>query len=333
LRPLCAVLAAGHGTYTIDGNEQMRKRPIGDLVRALRQLGVQIECRNSNYPPVTIHADGVAGGNATISGSVSSQFVSALLMMAPLIEPGNRLTIELKNDPVSKPYIDLTLFLMKDFGVDVERDGFIRFIIDSGQYDNPGSYYIEGDATAATYFLAAGALPGCGPVRVEGLGADSIQGDVEFTELLMDMGAVITLGPDWIESRGPAAGEKLKALNVDMNAMPDAAMTLAVMALFCDGKTSIRNIANLRVKESERIRGLKTELEKFGARVKEEKDALHITPPAKLKSAAVDTYQDHRMAMAFALAAYGADIQIKNPSCISKTYPQFFRDFLPLCQH
>lgn len=332
-RPLTAVLAAGTGEFVIDGNAQMRERPIRDLVDGLRELGIDIECEPNGCPPVRLRARGIAGGTVRMSGTVSSQYISAVLMASPFARDRD-LAIELPAEPVSKPYIDLTIDMMADFGVIVGRDGYRLFRTAAGQnYRTPGVYPIEGDASAATYFLGAGALPGCGPVRVHGLSRNSRQGDVGFAELLREMGADISYGDDWIEVRGAAGrpGGRLKALDRDMNDMPDAAMTVAVLALFADGESHIRNIANLRVKESERIRGLRTELEKLGAVVREEHDALHITPPdAGLRSARIETYKDHRMAMAFSLAAFGAPLEILDPGCVAKTYTRYFEDFLPL---
>lgn len=330
LRPLVAILAAAHGDYLIDGNEQMRRRPIRDLVFALAKLGVDIDCAAGGGPPVRVQARGLPGGRVSLSGEVSSQFVSAMLLAAPLAQAP--LEILLPAEPVSKPYIDLTIQMMAEFGVSVWRDGYRRFQVEAPQsYRSPGDYAIEGDASAATYFLAAGALPGSGPVRVLGLGRESAQGDAGFLQLLSQMGARVDSGPDFLESRGSEQGS-LRALDVDMNAMPDAAMTLAVLALFARGETRIRNIANLRVKESERIHGLRRELEKLGATVREFPDALFIAPPPTLHAARIETYRDHRMAMAFALAAAGVDLTILDPGCVAKTYRRFFDDFLPLAR-
>ncbi|MCB1173350.1 MAG: 3-phosphoshikimate 1-carboxyvinyltransferase [Leptospiraceae bacterium] len=329
LRPLVAVLATRRGSYIIDGNEQMRRRPIQDLVTALQRLGCQIEA-TAGCPPVRLEARGLKGGKIEMSGQVSSQFISAMLMAAPFMQEG--LTIRLPADPVSKPYIDLSISLLRQFDAAVKRDGWRSFQVQAAPLRAPECITVEGDATAATYFLAAGALPGSGPVRIEGLGSASIQGDIAFCDLLQRMGAAVNLEAGSITIEGPPAGTRLRALDVDMNAMPDAAMTLAVLALFADGESHIRNIANLRVKESERIQGLRIELEKLGARVIEEPDALHISPPMTLRPASIETYKDHRMAMAFALAAYGTDVTILDPGCVSKTYTAFFDDFLPLCR-
>ncbi len=334
-RPLTALLAAGEGEFVLDGNAQMRERPIRDLVDGLKMLGVDVACEANGCPPVRLRAAGIAGGIVKMSGTVSSQYISAVLMASPFARERD-LEIELPEEPVSKPYIDLTIDMMADFGVLVGREGYRHFRTAAGQsYHSPGKYAIEGDASAATYFLGAGALPGCGPVRVQGLGRDSRQGDVAFAELLREMGASVEYGDGWIETRGAATpGARLRAIDRDMNDMPDAAMTAAVLALFADGESHIRNIANLRVKESERIRGLRTELEKLGAIVREEHDALHITPPSGgLRPARIETYKDHRMAMAFALAAFGTELEILDPACVGKTYTRFFDDFLPLTDH
>lgn len=303
----------------------MRRRPIRDLLRGLELLGVRLESADG-CPPVKIHADGLHGGETTLSGAVSSQFISAVLMASPLAQ-GKDVILLVPEEPVSRPYIDLTIRMMEQFGIQITRDAYRRFQIPlGGVYLSPGMYYIEGDATAATYFLALGALPGSGPVRVEGVGSSSLQGDVHFADLLESMGADVKRGSDWMETRGPASG-RLKALDIDMNDMPDAAMTMAVLALFAVGTTRITNIANLRVKESERIHGLAVELRKLGASVVETADSLTITPPSRLESASIATYKDHRMAMAFSLASWGTSITIEDPACVNKTYPRFFEDF------
>ena len=347
LRPLTAVLAASSGRFRIDGDEHMRRRPIGDLVSGLGSLGVDITGSGTDggYPPLQLNANGLKAGRVALSGRVSSQYISALLIAAPLAtaDQGDAFVIDVTDEPVSKPYIDLTITMMEQFGVRVEREGYRHFRVPLPQrYRSPGTYRIEGDASAATYFLAAGALPGCGPIRVTGLTRPSLQGDLNFAELLAGLGARVRYSGDnkagtdstgsggWVETHG-VSGPML-APDLDMNAMPDAAMTLAVLALFLQGTTHIRNIANLRVKESERIRGLRTELEKLGAAVVEEEDALHITPPAgALTPARIATYNDHRMAMAFSLASFGTRLEIEDPGCVSKTYPDYFADFRRVC--
>ena len=326
MRPLTALVAAGRGDFVLDGDEHMQKRPIADLVGALSDRGVRVTCSPMGTPPVRLTAAGLPGGIYRLSGAVSSQFVSALLLAAPLAS--SECTVVLPATPVSLPYIDLTIAMMGDFGVRVERGSDYRtFRIPKETYVSPGRYVVEADASAATYFLAAGALPGCGPVRVNGVNRKSRQGDAQFAGVLERMGASVLYGDDWTEVH---AGDGLHGIEVDMNAMPDAALTLAVLALFARGSTYIHNVANLRVKESERIQGLRAELEKLGAQVDEEPDALRIHPPESLRAASIATYNDHRMAMAFALAAFGANISIENPSCTAKTYPDFFEDFLSI---
>lgn len=333
LRPMTAVLAACNGEFVVDGNEQMRRRPIRDLVEGIRGLGVDIQVGDTGCPPVTIRTTGIRGGVTRVSGKVSSQFLTALLLAAPLAREED-VIIEIEGDLVSKPYVDITLGMMMDFGVTVENNNYKSFRVPHNTgYQSPMDYRVEGDASSATYFLGAAALPGSGPVMVRGLGERSIQGDIRFIDLLKKMGAKVEFSENSITVEGVEPGRKLRALDVDMNVMPDAAMTLAVLALFADGETHIRNIENLRVKESERIRGLKNELEKLGASVIEESDALHITPPVELKPAVIETYKDHRMAMAFSLASFGTELDILDPGCVSKTYPGYFDDFLPLLEY
>ena len=299
-------------------------------------MGADIECASDGCPPLHIRANALRGGEVYLKPQASSQFVSALLLTAPLCQQD--VTLCLDSMPVSQPYIDLTLAYMQKFGVTVtvkQHSPPHYFIAAPQEYKSPAHIDVEGDATAATYFLGAAALPGCGPVQVTTLGFDSSQGDLQFTQLLAQMGAEVCVAKNTIEVRGPdiAKQPRLKALNeVNMNSMPDAAMTLAVLALFADGATHIRDVANLRLKESERLRGVKTELEKLGATVREDSASLHITPPERIQTTCIiECYADHRMAMAFSLAAYGAEIQIADPQCVSKTYRNFFTDFLPLC--
>lgn len=331
MRPLVAVLCAGKGRFVIDGNEQMRRRPIGDLIRGLSELGLDVKGTENRTgsgvdlcPPVTITASGIPGGTARLSGNISSQFISALLLASPLA--ASPVTIQIEGDPVSKPYIDMTLQVMQQFGVSVGRSGYSSFVVPASVYQSPGTLTIEGDATAATYFMSLGALSG--PVTVRSLYPDSLQGDVRYAAILERMGAHVEKSGDSITvSRGA-----LRGIDIDMNDMPDAAMTLAVLALFASGETRIRNIANLRVKESERIRGLATELRKLGADVEETEDSLTVRPPRALMPAVIETYRDHRMAMAFSLASYGTDLTILDPSCVNKTYPGYFHDFTSVCR-
>lgn len=331
-RPLTAALALMDGEYTLSGVPRMHERPIGDLVDALHALGARIDyLGNPGFPPLAIHPwqrtqDDKPGLRTQVRGDVSSQFLTALLMALPL--SGEDARIEVVGELISKPYIEITLNLMRRFGLHVEKRGWGEFHLPSRQrYRSPGAIHVEGDASSASYFLAAGAIGG-GPVRVEGVGRDSIQGDVKFAETLAQMGALIALGEDWIEATGPLAakGGKLKAIDADLNHIPDAAMTIAVLALFADGTTTIRNVASWRVKETDRLAAMATELRKVGAMVEEGADYLRITPPAVLTpDAVIDTYDDHRMAMCFSLVGVGGTpIRINDPKCVGKTFPEYF---------
>ena len=329
-RPLTAALALTGGDYHLHGVPRMHERPIGDLVDALTALGARIDYLGQpGFPPLDIHpADLAAGGTTRVNGNVSSQFLSALLMALPLVGGG---TVEVIGELISRPYVDLTLNLIARFGVTVERDGYARFTVPAGShYVSPGEIHVEGDASSASYFLAAGAIGG-GPVRVEGVGRDSIQGDVHFAAALAQMGAQIEMGPDWIEARAPAGG-RLRAVTLDCNAIPDAAMTLAVAALFADGTTRLEQIASWRVKETDRIAAMVTELTKLGATVESGDDFIAVTPPARLTPlAAIDTYDDHRMAMCFSLASFAVPVRINDPRCVAKTFPDYFDVFAELC--
>jgi 3-phosphoshikimate 1-carboxyvinyltransferase len=320
-RPLTAALALAGGDYILKGVARMHERPIGDLVDGLRQLGADVTyLGNDGFPPLQlkparIQPDGVV----KVRGDVSSQFLTGLLMALPLT--GETVTVDVVGELISKPYIEITLAIMARFGVVVRREGWQRFIVPAGsRYVSPGTIYVEGDASSASYFLALGAIGG-GPVRVEGVGQDSIQGDVKFAEALAKMGAVIEMGPNWMEARAPEAG--LVAVDLDCNHIPDAAMTLATTALFAKGTTTLRNIASWRVKETDRIAAMATELRKLGAVVEEGRDFIRVTP-AGLKPAAIDTYDDHRMAMCFSLAAFGTPLRINDPKCVAKTFPDYF---------
>jgi len=330
LRPLTAVLAVSGGHYKLSGVARMHERPIGDLVAALCSLGADIRyLGNKGYPPLEIRdATLGSGSKVQVRGDVSSQFLTALLMALPLA--GRRITIELLGELISKPYIDITLNLMARFGVAIERDGWSSFTIPSNaRLVSPGEIFVEGDASGASYFLAAGAIGG-GPVRVEGVGRESIQGDVAFANALAQMGARIGLSEDWIEAAAPLDG-RLRAFNLDLNAIPDAAMTLAVAALFADGTSRLRNIASWRVKETDRIAAMAIELRKLGARVEEGADFLTVTPPSGARltnGAAIQTYDDHRMAMCFSLVALGGvSVRINDPKCVAKTFPDYFERF------
>ncbi len=320
IRPLCAALCLGKGTYTLTGEPRMLERPIADLADALRQMGASIEFLGEDgYPPLRIVADGLKGGRTSVRGNVSSQYLTALLLASPLTQ--GEVVIEVEGDLVSKPYIDMTLDVMARFGVPVENRSHQAFHVPAGQgYQSPGRALVEGDASSATYFLSAAAIKG-GTVRVNGVGEGSVQGDVRHAEVLAEMGATVKRGPDWIEvTRGDLHG-----VNVDLNHIPDAAMTVATTALFAKGKTVIRNIYNWRVKETDRLTAMATELRKVGAEVVEGRDYLEITPPSEISAASIDTYNDHRMAMAFSLAALGSsEITINDPDCVSKTFPDYF---------
>jgi 3-phosphoshikimate 1-carboxyvinyltransferase len=331
IRPLTAALAAIGGDYTVHGVARMHERPIGDLVDALNAAGAKIDYTgNPGFPPLHIHRGHLHPRRMQVRGNVSSQFLTALLMAGPLMAKHDPLTIEVIGELISKPYIEITLNLLARFGVNVERDGWAAFTIPPDQmYKSPGRIHVEGDASSASYFLAAGAISG-GPVRVEGVGRTSIQGDVRFVEALQQMGAIITMGENWIEAK---ANGPLKAIDADFNHIPDAAMTIAVAALYADGTSTLRNIASWRVKETDRLAAMATELRKLGALVEEGVDYLRVTPPAALTPAAIDTYDDHRMAMCFSLASLdgalrgGTAVRINDPKCVAKTFPDYFDTF------
>jgi len=320
MRPLCAALCLGKGSYILTGEPRMKERPIGHLVDALHQAGAKIEyLENDGYPPLTIEANGLTGGSVEIDGAISSQFLTALLMAAPLAE--NDMTITILGELVSKPYIDITLHIMKQFGVEVEHDNYKTFRIKAGQmYKAVETFMVEGDASSASYFLAAAAIKG-GTVKVTGIGRDSIQGDVEFVDVLELMGAKVEWGATYIS----VTRDALRAIDMDFNHIPDAAMTIATTALFVKGTTTLRNIYNWRVKETDRLYAMATELRKVGAEVEEGEDYLKITPPKQLKHASIDTYDDHRMAMCFSLLALNdVSVTINEPECTAKTFPTYF---------
>lgn len=320
MRPLTAALCLGKGEFLLHGEPRMHERPIGDLVDALQSLGVDIQYQGEvNYPPLLIKANGLQGGEVSIKGNISSQFLTAILMSAPLAQQD--LTIKVDGELVSKPYIDITLHAMKQFGVEVENQNYQAFVVKGQQtYQSPGEIMVEGDASSASYFLAAAAIAG-GKIKVHGVGTDSVQGDVKFAEVLEKMGAKITYGPTWIE----AEHDTLKGVDLDMNHIPDAAMTIATTALFAEGTTSIRNIYNWRVKETDRLSAMATELKKLGAEVVEGEDFISVTPVKHLKHAAIDTYNDHRIAMCFSLVAFSdTQVTINDPGCTSKTFPTYF---------
>ncbi|UOD27757.1 3-phosphoshikimate 1-carboxyvinyltransferase [Massilia violaceinigra] len=332
IRPLTAALAVIGGDYTLHGVTRMHERPIGDLVDALNAIGAQIEYTGvEGYPPLRIRRGHIHAQRLSVRGNVSSQFLTALLMAAPLMAREQPVTIDVVGELISKPYIEITLNLMRRFGVTVEQDGWQSFTVQPGQrYTSPGTIHVEGDASSASYFLAAGAIGG-GPIRVEGVGRDSIQGDVRFAEALEQMGATITRGDNWIEARSNGV---LKAIDADFNHIPDAAMTIAVAALYAEGTTTLRNIASWRVKETDRLAAMATELRKLGAIVVEGPDFISVTPPeGELSAATIDTYDDHRMAMCFSLASLdgkarrGNTMRINDPKCVAKTFPDYFGAF------
>jgi len=324
-RPLTAALALSKGEYHLHGIARMHERPIGDLVDALKQVGAQIAYQgNQGYPPLQISPAKLdVSKPIQIRGDVSSQFLTALLMALPL--SGQAATIEVVGELISKPYIEITLNLMQRFGVTVKRDGWQRFYIPAAvRYQSPGEIYVEGDASSASYFIAAGIL--AGDVTVQGVGEKSIQGDIRFAEAANLMGGRISYGENHVRAEKTAA---LKAIDLDCNHIPDAAMTLGVMAMFAEGTTTLRNIASWRVKETDRIAAMATELRKVGATVVEGADFIQVTPPAHLTpNAVIDTYDDHRMAMCFSLISLaGVPITINDPKCVGKTFPEYFKVF------
>lgn len=323
-RSLTAALAFAGGRYGLDGVARMRERPIADLVEALNAIGARITYRGTpGYPPLQIEpAAQLVADHVAVRGDVSSQFLTGLLMAAPLVAPPQGLRIAVDGPLISRPYIDLTLALMRRFGVEVARTGD-AFLVPRAPYRSPGEFAVEGDASGASYFLALGALA-TGPVRVLGVGRASLQGDVCFAEALQAMGARIAAGDDWIEAAAPASG-RLHGVDLDLNHIPDAAMTLAVAALFAEGTSTLRGIGSWRVKETDRIAAMATELRKLGATLEEGDDWLRVHPPAALRSATIETYDDHRMAMCFSLAAVGGvPVHIRDPKCVAKTYPGYF---------
>ncbi|HEY1609899.1 MAG TPA: 3-phosphoshikimate 1-carboxyvinyltransferase [Paraburkholderia sp.] len=338
VRSLTAALAVNGGEYRIHGVPRMHERPIGDLVDGLRQIGAVIEYEeNEGYPPLRIRPAQIEiGAPIRVRGDVSSQFLTALLMTLPLVRAeGGVSVVEIDGELISKPYIEITMRLMARFGIKVERQGWHRFEVPAGvRYQSPGTIMVEGDASSASYFLAAGALGG-GPVRVEGVGRGSIQGDIGFADALGRMGANVTMADDWIEVRGIGNDNgKLDPLDMDCNLIPDAAMTIAVAALFADGATTLRNIGSWRVKETDRLAAMATELRKVGATVTEGDDYLIVQPPVQLTpNAAIDTYDDHRMAMCFSLVSLGGvPVRINDPKCVGKTVPDYFERFCALTQ-
>lgn len=328
MRPLAAALCLGQGEFILTGEPRMKERPIGHLVDALRTAGADIQyLEDENYPPLKITATGLKAGTVRIDGSISSQFLTAFLMSAPLAD--GEIQIEIEGELVSKPYIDITLDIMAKFGVHVENNNYQTFVIPANQaYQSPGEFLVEGDASSASYFLAAAAIKG-GEIKVTGIGKNSIQGDIQFANSLELMGAEIEWGDDYVLCRR----KELNAIDMDFNHIPDAAMTIATTALFAKGTTAIRNVYNWRVKETDRLAAMATELRKVGAEVEEGHDYIIITPPQKLIHASIDTYDDHRMAMCFSLVALSdTAVTINDPKCTSKTFPTYFQKFNELSQ-
>ena len=319
-RPLTAVLAAIPGKYQLIGEPRMEERPIGHLVDAMQALGSDIRyLKHKDYPPLDITGQLLTGGEVTIDGSISSQFLTALLMAAPLFSGDTKITI--KGELVSKPYIDITIGVMAHFGVSVDNHNYQQFVVKAGQrYRSPGSIMVEGDASSASYFIAAAAIAG-GEVEINGVGKQSVQGDIGFANVMEQVGAEI----DWYDERIVVRKGQLKGVDIDANAIPDAAMTLATVALFAEGKTAIRNIYNWRVKETDRLSAMATELKKVGAEVVEGHDYIEIAPPKQFHLTDVDTYNDHRIAMCFSMVAVGGQtITINDPKCTAKTFPSYF---------
>ena len=329
MRFLTALTALGDGRYRLDGNARMRQRPIEDLLRALRDLGADaVSEAGDGCPPVVVRGGGLRGGTARVNGGLSSQFLSALLMAAPYA--ATPVTPEVVGELQSKPFVDMTVDLMHDFGVDVRREGYRQFAVAPAGY-RPRTMTIEGDAMAAGYFWAAAAVTG-GRVRVANLGKGTRQGDARFADVLERMGCEVRWTDASCEVRGPRPG-RLRGGTFDLNDMPDQAQTLAAVALFADGPVEIRNVANLRIKETDRLAALSTELRRLGADVVEDEDRLTVVPLDRLPAGETvfETYGDHRMAMA--LAVVGArlpGVAIRDPSCVAKTYPRFFEEFLGL---
>jgi 3-phosphoshikimate 1-carboxyvinyltransferase len=330
MRPLAAALCMGQGKFVLDGVPRMRERPIADLIDGLQQLGAEVTCvEETGCPPVTINANGLNGGEASISGKMSSQFLSSLLMAAPVVD--GDVVIKIKDELISAPYVALTIGLMKKFGVNVEIEGSMDErptfkIAKSEKYISPESILVEGDASSASYFIAGAAITG-GTVTVRGCGSESVQGDVAFADVMEQMGAKVTWAAESITvTRDPDV--QLKGVDVDCGKIPDAAMTLAVAALFADGPTTIRNVYSWRLKETERMKAIVAECTKLGATVEEFEDYCIIHPPKDNKindNVLIETYDDHRMAMTFSLAACGGvNVIINDPGCTAKTFPTYF---------
>ena len=344
MRPLTAALAVLGGNFEMTGVPRMYERPIGDLVDALRQLGCQIDyLKDEGFPPLKIgqpDLSQLSSAPIQVRGDVSSQFLTSLLMALPLLAKDRDITIEVVGELISKPYIHITLELLARFGIAVKNEQWQRFVISAGnRYQSPGDIHVEADASSASYFIALGALAPCSEgqkgIKILGVGKDSIQGDIRFIEAAQAMGAQVESGPNWLQvSRG---SWPLKAIDLDCNHIPDAAMTLATMALYADGVTTLRNIASWRVKETDRIAAMACELRKLGATVEEGQDFIRITPPAAAadwRAASIHTYDDHRVAMCFSLAAFnpaGLAVRIEDPQCVAKTFPDYFETLFAVC--
>ena len=340
MRPLTAALAVLGGDYALSGIPRMHERPIGDLVDALRALGCNVQYLGQDgFPPLHIGQPNLKLDQPIpVRGDVSSQFLTALLMALPLAARAQDIVIDVVGELISKPYIEITLQLLARFGVKVQRNGWARFVIPAGsRYRSPGEIHVEADASSASYFIAAGALSASasGPngLKIEGVGEASIQGDIRFVEAARLMGAQIDSGPNWL--RAERGAWPLKAIDLDCNHIPDAAMTLGVMALYADGPSTLRNIASWRVKETDRIAAMAAELRKLGAEVEEGADFIRITPPSVWQAASLHTYDDHRMAMCGSLAAFnaaGLPVRIEDPKCVAKTFPDYFETLFELAE-
>jgi len=329
MRFLTALACLGRGQYHLDGSPRMRERPIGQLVGALQQLGAALGYNEADgFPPLTVAGRGLMGGEVTFDSPPSSQYISALLMVAPYA--ANDVLIQINGAVASRPYIDMTIEVMHSLGVEVlPSETGRRYVAPSTQRYRAGEINIEPDASAATYFWAAAAITG-GNVRVKGLSRESLQGDVGIIDVLARMGCGIEEENEYLGIQGPPPG-RLKGADVDLNAMPDAAQTLAAVALYATGPTHIRGVANLRIKETDRLSALESELMRLGATVEMSEDSLTIIPPARIKPAVIETYDDHRMVMSFALVGLGADgIVVKNADCVSKSFPNYFETFAEL---
>ena len=337
IRPLTAVLAVSGGSYHLHGIPRMHERPIGDLVESLKGIGAKIKyLENTGYPPLQIERPTLKKNTIIkVAGSVSSQFLTALLMASPIIAKhlNQAVEIEVEGELISKPYIAITLNLMKRFGVTVDNQAWQRYIISAdAEYISPGEVWVEGDASSASYFFALGLLAG-GPIRVRGINKQSIQGDILFADFVQRIGAQIEYGSDYVEVSAVQEGlfPRVNAFDEDFNLIPDAAMTAAVLALYADGPCMLRNIASWRVKETDRLDAMHAELEKIGATIESGPDYLKITPPANWQSATIETYDDHRMAMCFSLAVFGGmGVRIMDPACVNKTFPTYFEEYKQL---